>query len=112
MVRGLQSSTDGELGWLGEFSEGEFLLCHPRLIIKGISTDFRRRFLVLLSFKFREFSSIMGLSVLEAANAGVRYLDSDRKLGCIYCIVSTVLLTYVPRLSPEFTGAFIPVHTL
>jgi len=54
----------------------------------------------------------MGLSVLEAANAGVKYLDSDRKRGCIYCMVSTVLLTYVLRLSPEFPGAFIPVHTL
>ncbi|KAF8466530.1 DUF699-domain-containing protein [Russula ochroleuca] len=62
MVRGLRSSTDEELGWLGEFSK-----------------DFRRRFLTLLSFKFREFNSIMGLSVLEAANTGVKYLDPDSK---------------------------------
>jgi len=61
MVRGLQSSTDDELGWLGEFSK-----------------DFRRRFLSLLSFKFREFNSIMGLSVLEAASVGVKYVDCDR----------------------------------
>ncbi|KAH8977238.1 DUF699-domain-containing protein [Lactarius akahatsu] len=61
MVRGLQSSANEELGWLGEFSK-----------------DFRRRFLTLLSFKFREFSSVMGLSVLEAANTGVKYLDSDK----------------------------------
>ncbi|KAI0276813.1 GNAT acetyltransferase 2-domain-containing protein [Russula aff. rugulosa BPL654] len=62
MVRGLQSSTNEELGWLGEFSK-----------------DFRRRFLTLLSFKFREFNSIMGLSVLEAANAGVKYIEPDSK---------------------------------
>ncbi|KAH9954956.1 GNAT acetyltransferase 2-domain-containing protein [Russula dissimulans] len=62
MLRGLQSSTDEELGWLGEFSK-----------------DFRRRFLTLLSFKFREFNSIIGLSVLEAADTGVKYLASDRK---------------------------------
>ncbi|KAI9448800.1 DUF699-domain-containing protein [Lactarius psammicola] len=68
MVRGLQSSAIEELGWLGEFSK-----------------DFRRRFLTLLSFKFREFSSVMGLSVLEAANTGVKYLDSDK----------------IPALSPE-----------
>ena len=43
--------------------------------------DFRRRFLTLLSFKFREFNSIMGLSVLEAANVGVRYLEPDGKQG-------------------------------
>ncbi|KAF8267327.1 DUF699-domain-containing protein [Lactarius quietus] len=61
MVRGLQSSMNEELGWLGEFSK-----------------DFRRRFLTLLSFKFREFSSVMGLSVLEAANTGIKYLDSDK----------------------------------
>jgi len=64
MVRGLKSSTDEELGWLGE-----------------LSNEFRRRFLTLLSFKFREFNSIMGLSVLEAANAGIKYLDSNRKPG-------------------------------
>ncbi|KAI9509481.1 GNAT acetyltransferase 2-domain-containing protein [Russula earlei] len=61
MVRGLQSSTNEELGWLGEFSK-----------------DFRRRFLTLLSFKFRGFNSITGLSVLEATEVGVKYLTSDR----------------------------------
>ncbi|KAI0299677.1 helicase-domain-containing protein [Multifurca ochricompacta] len=60
--RGLQSSGNEELGWLGEFSK-----------------DFRRRFLTLLSFKFREFSSVMGLSVLESTNIGIKYLDSDKK---------------------------------
>ena len=29
MVRGLQSSKDEELGWLGEFSKGELLSCSP-----------------------------------------------------------------------------------
>ncbi|KAG5219845.1 DUF699-domain-containing protein [Salix suchowensis] len=41
MVRGLNSSTEGELEWLMEFTK-----------------DFRRRFLSLLSFKFREFASL------------------------------------------------------
>ncbi|KAG5643732.1 hypothetical protein DXG03_009722 [Asterophora parasitica] len=52
MVRGLNSSVDSELEWLGEFAK-----------------DFRKRFLSLLSFKFREFGSVTALSVLEAANA-------------------------------------------
>lgn len=45
--------------------------------------DFRRRFLNLLSFKFREFGSVTALSVLEAAKAGVKKLDDDptRTLG-------------------------------
>lgn len=34
--------------------------------------DFRRRFLSLLSYKFREFGSVTALSILEAANAGVK----------------------------------------
>ncbi|KAF8428438.1 DUF699-domain-containing protein [Boletus edulis BED1] len=53
MVRGLNSSATTDLEWLGEFAK-----------------DFRRRFLVLLSFKFREFGSVAALSILEAANAG------------------------------------------
>ncbi|EIW59415.1 DUF699-domain-containing protein [Trametes versicolor FP-101664 SS1] len=66
MVRGLNSSVDGELEWLGEFAK-----------------DFRRRFLSLLSFKFREFGSVTALSVLEAANSGVKKLDAhpSRELG-------------------------------
>ncbi|KAG8215554.1 GNAT acetyltransferase 2-domain-containing protein [Butyriboletus roseoflavus] len=55
MVRGLNSSAESDLEWLGEFAK-----------------DFRRRFLSLLSFKFREFGSVTALSILEAANAGVK----------------------------------------
>ncbi|KAF9474755.1 DUF699-domain-containing protein [Pholiota conissans] len=54
MVRGLNSSVPSEMGWLHEFAK-----------------DFRRRFLTLLSYKFREFGSVTALSVLEAANSGI-----------------------------------------
>ncbi|KAF6755010.1 GNAT acetyltransferase 2-domain-containing protein [Ephemerocybe angulata] len=54
MVRGLNSSKPGELEWLAEFAK-----------------DFRRRFLTLLSYKFREFGSVTALSILEAVNAGI-----------------------------------------
>ncbi|KAJ2913890.1 hypothetical protein MD484_g6524, partial [Candolleomyces efflorescens] len=60
MVRGLNSSLPGELGWLSEFAK-----------------DFRRRFLTLLSYKFREFGSVTALSVLEAVNAGVGSSGDD-----------------------------------
>ena len=33
--------------------------------------DFRRRFISLLSYKFREFGSVTALSILEAVNVGV-----------------------------------------
>ncbi|KAF8200392.1 GNAT acetyltransferase 2-domain-containing protein [Pholiota molesta] len=55
MVRGLNSSVPSEMGWLHEFAK-----------------DFRRRFLTLLSYKFREFGSVTALSILEAANAGIK----------------------------------------
>ncbi|KZT09262.1 DUF699-domain-containing protein [Laetiporus sulphureus 93-53] len=61
MVRGLNTATDAELEWLGEFAK-----------------DFRRRLLSLLSFKFREFGSVTALSILEAANKGVKKLPADR----------------------------------
>ncbi|KAJ7511854.1 GNAT acetyltransferase 2-domain-containing protein [Mycena galericulata] len=67
MVRGLSSSSDGQ-EWLGEFAK-----------------DFRRRFLSLLSYKFREFGSVTALSILEAVNAGLKTVDADpsksRELG-------------------------------
>ncbi|GBE83103.1 GNAT acetyltransferase 2-domain-containing protein [Sparassis latifolia] len=60
MVRGLNSSVESELEWMGEFAK-----------------DFRRRFLSLLSFKFREFGSVTALSILEAAKNGLKKLDAD-----------------------------------
>ncbi|KAK2459458.1 hypothetical protein APHAL10511_008518 [Amanita phalloides] len=66
MVRGLNSSAEGELEWLAEFAK-----------------DFRRRFLTLLSYKFREFGSVTALSILEAANTGAKKSDHDtsKELG-------------------------------
>ncbi|KAJ7784801.1 helicase-domain-containing protein [Mycena olivaceomarginata] len=59
MVRGLSSSSESP-EWLGEFAK-----------------DFRRRFLSLLSYKFREFGSVTGLSILEAVNSGLKVVDAD-----------------------------------
>lgn len=56
-------------------------------LVGSCCVDFRRRFLTLLSFKFREFGSVTALSVLEAANAGVKKLDEDSSRG-IHHIVS------------------------
>ena len=41
-------------------------------------TDFRRRFLTLLSYNFREFGSVTALSVVEAANAGIKTPGQDK----------------------------------
>ncbi|EJT98812.1 N-acetyltransferase Nat10 [Dacryopinax primogenitus] len=50
MLKPLRSDGDE---WLAEFAQ-----------------DYRKRFLSLLSFKFREFPSVMSLSLLEAVNSG------------------------------------------
>ncbi|EEB93694.1 hypothetical protein MPER_07614, partial [Moniliophthora perniciosa FA553] len=57
------SEEDTEDAWLGEFA-----------------SDFRTRFLTLLSFpKFRDFSSVLGLSILEAVNQcpAIKRLDAS-----------------------------------
>jgi Possible tRNA binding domain len=46
-----------------------------------VCLDFRRRFLSLLSYKFREFGSVTALSILEAANVGVKDEDGDKLRG-------------------------------
>jgi N-acetyltransferase 10 len=47
----------------------------------------------------------MGLSVLEAANTGIKYLDSDKILGWIYLPYSESFISYTPSpslaLNPE-----------
>ena len=40
--------------------------------------DFRRRFLTLLSYNFREFGSVTALSVIEAANTGAKNSEHDQ----------------------------------
>ncbi|GAA5924899.1 hypothetical protein JCM1841_005362 [Sporobolomyces salmonicolor] len=53
MLRGLNKNQEETSRWLSDFS-----------------VDFRKRFIALLSYKFREFGSITSLSILEAANSG------------------------------------------
>ncbi|KZP07493.1 DUF699-domain-containing protein [Athelia psychrophila] len=60
MVRGMNVASGEGIEWLGEFAR-----------------DFRRRFLTLLSFKFREFGAVTSLSVLEAAAAGIPSDSAD-----------------------------------
>lgn len=45
-------------------------------MIYSLSIDFRKRFIALLSYKFREFASVSALSILEAASNGALSLDS------------------------------------
>ncbi|GLI78515.1 N-acetyltransferase 10 [Penicillium ochrochloron] len=58
MLRTLTTGAN-DAGWLGAFSR-----------------DFHRRFLALLSYQFREFPSVLSLSICESANSGAK-LDSS-----------------------------------
>ena len=82
MVRGLNSSVESELDWLGEFAQGWFDI-HISLgcSMTDLYADFRKRFTSLLSFKFRDFGSVTALSLLEATNSGVKKLDEDGSKG-------------------------------
>ena len=53
-----------------------------------MSLDFRRRFLSLLSYKFREFGSVTALSILEAANVGIKDEDGDKMKGILSRLVN------------------------
>lgn len=54
MLRTLTGSSN-DVAWLGAFAR-----------------DFHRRFLALLSYQFREFPSVLSLSICESANAGAK----------------------------------------
>jgi len=78
MVRGLNNAKEQELDWLREFSKGKLHQVTKCSHSTNFFSDFRRRFLSLLSFKFREFGSIMSLSILEGANQGLRKTDGEQ----------------------------------
>ncbi|EJD45688.1 DUF699-domain-containing protein [Auricularia subglabra TFB-10046 SS5] len=78
MVRGLKSTPPGDLEWLAEFAK-----------------DFRRRFLSLLSYQFREFGSATALSVLEATNAAIEPREADPDVSDTARVLSSVELSYM-----------------
>jgi N-acetyltransferase 10 len=85
MVRGLNSSQEGELEWLAEFTKGVYRCTlvsgFSVLTVLCATADFCRHFLLLLSYKFCELGSVMALSVIEAANNGLKLLDKVTKRG-------------------------------
>ncbi|KAH8888874.1 DUF699-domain-containing protein [Thozetella sp. PMI_491] len=63
MLRPLQTRDNDDRSWVGAFAN-----------------DFRRRFLSLLSYQFREFPSVQALSIIESADAGAKLDDSNKPL--------------------------------
>jgi N-acetyltransferase 10 len=81
MVRGLNSSTSEELEWLAEFAKGTLPTALFARYVLNCMLDFRRRFMSLLSFGFREFGSVTALSIVEAANVGAKAVDDNNTRG-------------------------------
>ena len=69
MVKGLNSSVEGELEWLCEFFWEVSLFIISALPVMTVCLDFRKWFPSLLSYKVQEFGSI--ISVPEVVNAGI-----------------------------------------
>jgi N-acetyltransferase 10 len=63
----------------------------------ALATDFRKRFITLLSFKFREFSTITALTVLEAATQGARLDEAEPDSAASKALVASELR---PLLTP------------
>ncbi|RMJ24214.1 N-acetyltransferase 10 [Aspergillus sp. HF37] len=61
--------------------------------LSAFARDFHKRFLALLSYQFREFPSVLSLSICEAANAGAKADTS---------------LTAQPLRKPDLDAAFSP----
>lgn len=95
MVRGLNTSQEQELEWLGEFAK-----------------DFRRRFVTLLSFKFREFGSVMALSVLEAANQGVKRLDEGQSRVIGTTELSSLLSPFDLKRLDSYSNNMLDYHVI
>ncbi|GLB38826.1 putative RNA cytidine acetyltransferase with specificity toward both 18S rRNA and tRNAs [Lyophyllum shimeji] len=95
MVRGLNSSTESELEWLQEFAK-----------------DFRKRFLSLLSFKFREFGSVTALSVLEAANAGLKMHDADTTKDLTSGELSMLLTPFDLKRLESYANNMLDYHVI
>jgi N-acetyltransferase 10 len=72
MLKTLNGEVAGSSNWLAAFAQGEarhFDRIQSSFADHKDCTDFRRRFLSLLSYKFREFDAALALSVIEGASS-------------------------------------------
>ena len=72
MLKTLNGEVAGSSNWLAAFAQGElgrYQNHDAKLTYNPLGADFRRRFLSLLSYKFREFDASLALSVIEGASA-------------------------------------------
>ncbi|KIJ54078.1 hypothetical protein M422DRAFT_25043 [Sphaerobolus stellatus SS14] len=95
MVRGVGDAHGDNVEWLGEFAK-----------------DFRRRFLTLLSFKFREFGSVTALSIIEAINSGIKRRDADSSINIGPQELSYLMTPFDIKRLESYTNNMLDYHVV
>jgi len=93
MLRVLQNN--GDASWLGAFAK-----------------DFRRRFLTLLSYQFREFPCIPSLSIMESASAGARLDESSAPSPLTKTELYTQLTPYDHKRLESYANNMLDYHVV
>jgi N-acetyltransferase 10 len=93
MIRPLQDGNDPS--WLGAFAN-----------------DFHRRFLSLLSYKFREFPSILALTIGESANAGAQLDPSTAPVEISKTDLDALLTPFDHKRLESYANGLLDYHVV
>lgn len=93
MIRPLQDGNDPS--WLGAFAG-----------------DFHRRFLSLLSYKFREFPSILALTIEESANSGARLDQSNEPAELTKTDLDALLTPFDHKRLESYANGLLDYHVV
>ncbi|KAL2260180.1 hypothetical protein VTK26DRAFT_5913 [Humicola hyalothermophila] len=93
MIRPLQDGNDPS--WLGAFAN-----------------DFHRRFLSLLSYKFREFPSTLALTIEESANAGARLDPSNEPVELNKADMDALLTPFDHKRLESYANGLLDYHVV
>lgn len=93
MIRPLQDGTDSS--WLGAFAN-----------------DFHRRFLSLLSYKFREFPPILALTIEESAKAGAQLDSSNEPVEITKAELDALLTPFDHKRLESYANGMLDYHVV
>lgn len=93
MIRPLQDGNDPS--WLGAFAN-----------------DFHRRFLSLLSYKFREFPSILALTIEESAKAGAQLDSSNEPVEISKAELDALLTPFDHKRLESYANGLLDYHVV
>ena len=93
MLRPLKEESDQS--WLGAFAN-----------------DFHRRFLALLSYRFREFPSILALTIEESASAGARLELANEAVGLTKAELDQLLTPFDHKRLESYANGLLDYHVV